>query len=477
MPPLNFSTRNISSLRAALFALLPLAAAQPAPAESVTPTTIRSRQIELYYKLTGGPQAEVELWYTRDRGMSWQLYGKDEDRTSPIVFNAPGEGLYGFTLIAKAGGQASRLTPKPYEPPQRWVFVDATPPLAQWNSVEPADGFATNRTLQLRWTAHDDNFSARPIGLAYQTSVEQVWHSIDDAVANVGVYDWKLPEKIAGQITLKLVVRDEGGHAVERIFGPLSLDRFVQTPPTQQTATAARTNSDEAAPAQLTRLDPASSRAASTEPETTVAPRSPLLAARDDRGPGFLPDVPASQPAFQPRVDILKQRMAADLYRQATWHMTRGQYTVAAERLHECIEQDPDMLDARRDLAGIFYRQKDFDRAIEEYRGVLDRNPNYESALYGAALAYVAKRDYSQSRDMLSRLLTINDHNAEAWLDLGDVLFMMGDTVNARGHWRRATKLDPSAQEIVAKAQRRLELYGPSDEVTSAVNASGKTGR
>jgi tetratricopeptide (TPR) repeat protein len=177
---------------------------------------------------------------------------------------------------------------------------------------------------------------------------------------------------------------------------------------------------------------------------------------------------PATRPEALPRVDLLQRRMAADLYRQGSWHLVRGQYGVAAERMREALEHDPDLLEARHDLAGIFYRQQNYDRALAEYQSVLDRNANYESALYGAALAYVAKRDYDRSREMLTRLLKINDRNAEAWLDLGDVLFMTGDVINAQANWRQAMKLDPSAKEVIAKAQRRLELYGPSDELSSA---------
>ncbi|MBI4580699.1 MAG: tetratricopeptide repeat protein [Planctomycetes bacterium] len=413
---------------------LALAVCTPsALAESSTPISIRSRQVELHYRVTGSADAEVELWYTRDRGLTWHRWGKDEDRASPIVFSAPGEGLYGFVMIAHVAGSPTRPAPTSYESPQRWVFIDATPPLAQWDGAEPADDFATNRTLQLRWTAHDDNLTARPIRLMYQSTIDQAWHSIDEAVANTGLYDWKVPESLGGQITLKLIVRDQGEHVVERTFGPLALDRYVA-------------NSISAKPPAAGDANPQAAGDASSRPAA------------------------ATQPASTARVDLLKQRMAADLHRQASWHLGRGQYAVAAERLREAIDQDPDLLEARQDLAGIFYRQQDYDRAVAEYQTVLGRNPNHESALYGAALAYVAKRDYHQSREMLTRLLAVNDRNAEAWLDLGDVLFMMGDVINARGQWRRALKVDPAATEAIAKAQRRLELYGPADELGRAGN-------
>lgn len=403
-------------------------------AASSSVTSVRARQIELHYQLSGGSaEVDLELWYTRDRGTSWQCYGKDDDRTSPILFSAPSEGLYGFTLIPLVAGERVRSAPAAYETPQRWVFIDATPPLAQWNGVEPAENFVSTRVLQLRWTAHDDNLAARPVSLSFQSSVNQAWTDIDTAVANTGVYDWRVPETVSGQVTLKLIVRDQGGHAVERTFGPVALDRFF-----------ARHDSREA-----------------LEPDDASG-RPTAISTADLAGLSV-----ATQPEALPRVDLLQRRMAADLLRQGSWHLVRGQYGVAAERLREALEHDPDLLEARHDLAGIFYRQQDYDRAITEYETVLARNANYESALYGAALAYVAKRDYHRSREMLTRLLKLNERNAEAWLDLGDVLFMTGDVINARANWRQAMKIDPSAKEIAGKAQRRLELYGTNSELSS----------
>jgi tetratricopeptide (TPR) repeat protein len=465
MPPMQ-RTRSTRSLVMALVFISPGAAGpalgagasqepsmRPSLTTEIPPLSIRSRQIEIHYRLTGPAEGgDVELWYTRDRGISWQCAGKDGNHASPVLFTAPGEGLYGLLLIPCVAGRPIRPAPVTYEPPQRWVFIDATPPLAQWNGVEPADDFARTRTLQLRWTAHDDNFPVRPITLLYQSSIDQAWRSIDDAVANVGVYDWKVPENAGGNLSLKLMVRDEGGHVVERVLGPLNLDKFIVSTGTRPAAEAAV--------------------AAEGGRTTGGAATMPASTSRPANDPGLLPGEgladAASRPASEPRVDLLRQRMATDLYRQGSWHLVRGQYAVAAERLREALEQNPDLLEARQDLAGIFYRQQDYDRAISEYEAVLSRNGKHESALYGAALAYVAKRDYHQSREMLTRLLAVDDRNAEAWLDLGDVLFMMGDVVNARGDWRRALKIDPTAQEIISKAQRRLELYGSADETIAA---------
>lgn len=433
-----------------------------AAGQAATPISVRSRQVELHYRLNGAsPDAVIELWYTHDRGATWRKWGVDEDRTSPVVFSATSEGLYGFTMIVREGDRTSRPEPIAHEPPQCWVFIDATPPLVQWDRVEPAEDFAHRRVLQLRWTAHDDNLASRPVCLSFQSSIDQTWQVIDNAVANIGRYDWAVPADVNGRITLKISVRDEGGHVVERHYGPVAFDRLGRV-----TLAAGSGEASGTQPAE----DMEAPQVLSARPTTADADSPSVAKSRPAGAPDILSVQAASAPApdTSSRVSAERARLAADLYRRGSWHLVRGQYAVAAERFKEALEQDPEMLEPMLDLAGIHYRQNDYDKAIEQYQALLSRNGRYEPALYGAALAYVARKDYHQSRDMLTRLLQVNDKNADAWLDLGDVLFMMGDVTNARAHWRRATRVDPSAAEVIEKARRRLEQYLAPEEAQAA---------
>jgi len=409
------------------------------------PTAIRARDIELHYRLIGAnATAQVELWYTRDRAVTWQFYGLDPDGQSPFLFTAPAEGLYGFTLIVRDQARVSAPQPRPHQQPQRWVFVDYTPPLVQWSTVEPGDDFAGRRTVQLRWIAHDNHLTNRPIALAYQSSVDQQWQVIESHLPDVGRYDWVVPACAAGQITLKLTVHDQGGHAVERRYGPVPITAWE---------TAVSTSVDSAVDARNTHSG-----------GTTTAPANDLAAARPERPMG----------QWGGGVGLRERRQAEQLYKQGSWHLVRGQYDLAAVRLSEALEHDPGMLDAWNDLAGIHCLQEDYDKAIELYNKVLQIDGDYQPALRGSVLAYVAKRQYAKSRDILERLLAANHTDAEALLDLGDVLFMMGDRTNARQHWQRATAVDVSTEAIMHKARRRLELYRPATFPDIPAVASGK---
>ncbi len=403
---------------------------------SVAP--IRSRQVELHYRLTATGQAEVDLWYTRDRGATWTRFGSDPDRRSPMIFVAPAEGMYGLMLIARQGTRLSRQPPQPGQAPQRWILVDETPPLAQWEGVEPAAVEGRGGVVQLRWTAYDTNLAARPVGLAYRTAGEETWRSIDDALPNTGRFDWEVEGGITEPVSFRLTVRDMGGHIVERIIGPVSVASGRPVAMPGDTAVE-----DSGAAVRLGEPVPATRPALMTETRLSLKPPEAVAA--------------ASRPA-----DADAQREAERLYRQGSWHLLRGEYGLAAERFREVLEIDPNMVSTLNDLAGIHYLQKDYDRAIELYERALARDAKHREALRGAALAYVGRREYSPSREMLGRLLEQDAHDAEAWQDLGDVLFMTGERGDALGHWSRATTADPRADAVIRKAKRRLELYGPA---------------
>jgi len=385
------------------------------------PVAIRSKTIELEYRLNEtGSRTNVELWYTRDRGLKWELGGTDPDGLSPIQFTAPAEGLYGL-LLRIPDDTKPHTGPKSGESAQRWIFIDYHPPLAQWLNVSPSDDFAAQRILHLLWTAHDDHLLARPIGLDYQCEPEKIWRKIERDLPNDGRFDWAVPAGIDGPLYLRLTVYDRGGNITERTHGPIALPKAVGLPDTRPSPVTTR---------------PSESR----PPEKTMtrnwASTQPVSSADAER--------------------------ARQLYKQGAWYLARGEHALAAGRLQEALQHNPAMIKALYDLGQISDIRNDHAGAIDLYSQALLVDPHYQPAIRGSALAYIAQGQYAKSRDMFQRLLATNDRDAEALLDMGDVLLMMGDRISARQQWSRVLEADPSAQAMINKARQRLEIYNES---------------
>ncbi|MGQ9648577.1 MAG: tetratricopeptide repeat protein [Phycisphaerae bacterium] len=411
------------------------APASPTQGEQELVQAVRSREVELQYRvMDAGPDAEVELWYTRDRGASWQRWGIHKDHDQPIIFEAPAEGLYGFTLIVKEKGVSSSPPPTVGTEPQRRVFIDYTPPLVQWDSVEPVEAFAARRIVQLRWTAHDANLSSRPVSLSYLCSIEQSWQVIEEELPNSGQYDWTLPAHVAGQVTLKLAVRDLGGHVVERLYGPVPIDRWVA----------------KGIPL----------------PETSTRP-----AGSTANGGTSRPAQPTTQPAGLKFLSKAEREKVEQLWSRGSWHAGRNEYAVAAERFREALEIDPTHIPSLYDLGVIHYYQKEYAKAIDKFQSVLALEPRHQLALRGMHESYIAQRQYAKSYEILQQLVRYNEKDARAWLDLGDVLFKMERPGDAREMWTRALQADPGAAAVINDAKWRLSRYG------AAVIGQAKTDR
>jgi cytochrome c-type biogenesis protein CcmH/NrfG len=58
----------------------------------------------------------------------------------------------------------------------------------------------------------------------------------------------------------------------------------------------------------------------------------------------------------------------------------------------------------------------------------------------------------------LRTILEQKPNDAEIWMNLGDIAVYQGDELMARECYTRATEAEPSAEEIIAKAQKRLTL-------------------
>ncbi|MEZ6102938.1 MAG: hypothetical protein R3E01_28685 [Pirellulaceae bacterium] len=168
--------------------------------------------------------ARVELWYTRDNGMSWRHYGDDPDKLSPFMVEVNEDGLYGFRLVIHPQEGLSMSAPESGEDPDMWIQVDATLPLARITSARYGTGINLGQ-LQLLWQASDYNLSQNPITISYSDAPNGPWTPIAEGVANTGHYTWQVDGRVPRQLYLRLQVRDDAGNIGEdRLRDPISSD-------------------------------------------------------------------------------------------------------------------------------------------------------------------------------------------------------------------------------------------------------------
>jgi len=154
---------------------------------------------------------QVELWWTGDGGLSWKLFGADDDQQSPMLVSVDGEGLYGFWLVIENERGVREDRPRAGELPQNWIGVDTTRPKVRLISVElrPADD---EQHLTVRWEASDARLADRPIALSYSPTRNGPWQRLETEMENRGLYECQIPLQNPAQVFVHLEVRDEAGN-------------------------------------------------------------------------------------------------------------------------------------------------------------------------------------------------------------------------------------------------------------------------
>jgi len=417
-----------------------------------------SRVLVGYRAKSNAPRpSKAELWYTRDRGRTWQKSSLASNGPSPLQFDAPEDGLYGLYIILHGDGGASAEPPKPGFAPQRWVRVDTTSPVVQLLRLAPDERFDLNRRVYIRWSVQDDNLPDRPTALHYRTEEGKVFELIADTLPANSSYSWTVPEGIRGRTDIRLSASDRAGNAGRYVADWLRVEG--------SRATISRSPADGSLETALAAPD-------ESEPQANVAPHPPAVANMAVNQVSSGPESPAEALANLPAVEAYPEpdagpeplpegaaEEARKKYDLGTWHRLRGDYAVAAARFREALAVNPGLLAARNDLAGVLFLQGDHEGAEKELTEVLTRDPRHRAALKTLALVQVKRRNYRSSSASLEKLVLLDETDAEAWLYLGDVRLFMGERSAARDAWTKAASIETASAETKERAEKRLSLY------------------
>jgi hypothetical protein len=181
---------------------------------------VNSKRISLNYELKEvGPSgvSAIELWWTQD-GRGWYRYpqAKSGSDQPPLVFEVNGEGVYGFTLVARSGVGLGEQPPQVGDRPQVWVEVDLTKPVVSLHNVIVGQGSEKGK-LTIVWTARDKNLAGEPITISFAQQPAGPWTPIVTRMPNTGRYVWSMPERVPYQFLVRVEAADLAGNVGEAV--------------------------------------------------------------------------------------------------------------------------------------------------------------------------------------------------------------------------------------------------------------------
>ncbi|HEX4149455.1 MAG TPA: hypothetical protein VHY20_10720, partial [Pirellulales bacterium] len=175
---------------------------------------VNSLSFELDYdvqSLEGAAAAKVELWWTGDGGLSWNLFGLDDDTRSPMLVTVDREGLYGFWMVIEGSGGLRGQAPRAGDLPQVWVGVDMTRPAARIMAARLVSTDAGDE-IDVNWEAGDALLAKKPVSLEYSINALGPWTPLAVNIENKGSYACRINQRLPRTLYVRLHVRDEAGN-------------------------------------------------------------------------------------------------------------------------------------------------------------------------------------------------------------------------------------------------------------------------
>ncbi len=153
----------------------------------------------------------VELWSTRDGGITWQRAGIDTDGVSPIDVSLPAAGLYGFRLDIAADAVNTEMAPPSGTPPETWVAVDDVPPEVDLEAVATA-GPDGGTSIEIHYTSRDELLAPGSVKISFSPHAAGPWSTIASGLGVEGSHRWQ-PDRAAPPRTfIRVEARDVAGN-------------------------------------------------------------------------------------------------------------------------------------------------------------------------------------------------------------------------------------------------------------------------
>jgi tetratricopeptide (TPR) repeat protein len=114
------------------------------------------------------------------------------------------------------------------------------------------------------------------------------------------------------------------------------------------------------------------------------------------------------------------------------------------EALRQAIAIDPNFIEPRVDLAGIYAGKEDFRSASLQYDEILERNPNHPLAVFGLADFHMKKKEPYKAVDILSQFVSRNPKDAQGQYKFAEALYITKQVDRAAMADEKALAFDPS---------------------------------
>lgn len=123
----------------------------------------------------------------------------------------------------------------------------------------------------------------------------------------------------------------------------------------------------------------------------------------------------------------------------------------------EIIRHDPNNWQAHYDLALVYYKQGEIEKAIKFLKKAVILNKDFIEAYHKLSELYAKKEKYALAKEALKEILRLDRTDVSAWFNLGYIGIKMDNLELAKNSFEKVVRLDPEnkeANDILNKIKR-----------------------
>ena len=134
------------------------------------------------------------------------------------------------------------------------------------------------------------------------------------------------------------------------------------------------------------------------------------------------------------------------------------------------IEINPDYAEGHNNLGSALYKLGKFNEAIDSYQRALKIKPNFTEAYNNLGLAFKELGKFNEAIDSYQRAIKINPEYAEAYNNLGNVYDINENVDEAILNYKKTIKIDANFAEAYSNLGHLLKEIGKVDEAQNCEN-------
>ena len=140
-------------------------------------------------------------------------------------------------------------------------------------------------------------------------------------------------------------------------------------------------------------------------------------------------------------------------------------------QLQSAVQQDPDNLQLRNDLAQAYLERENMMAVFEQTKFVLDRKPEDSRALTYAALVRMAMGESDEAEQMLQRASKSDPKNLDTWVARAWMFAQRNDMKNAEAMIAEASKQSPENKTRLEDVLRQMKQAAAQPQQTAAAQS------